>query len=152
MVQERGKLTSCRVAGVKIPTWITPLVLIVVTSVLIPNTSFLGHLCAVTVGYLCKYGFCYCLRNIQPLVSIGIMLTKPTVGLGYLKFLAPPERILRWIEGKLNLLGRLPHYVSVDQKQYGRFGILPQTDPDAPSGPSPIGMTWLNSGGQRLGP
>src|SRR5450432_2704822 len=39
-------------------------------------------------------------------------------GLGYIKFLAPPEKILRWIEGKLNLLGRLPHYVSVDQKTY----------------------------------
>ena len=46
-------------------------------------------------------------------------------GLGYLKILAPPEKVLRWIEGKLNLLGRLPHYVSIDQKTYGRYGILP---------------------------
>ncbi|KAK2802135.1 hypothetical protein FQN50_007499 [Emmonsiellopsis sp. PD_5] len=46
-------------------------------------------------------------------------------GLGYLKFLVPPEKVLRWIEGKLNLLGRLPHYVSVDQKTFGRYGILP---------------------------
>lgn len=37
------------------PTWITPLALIVVTSVLIPGTSFLGHLCGVTVGYLCEF-------------------------------------------------------------------------------------------------
>ena len=50
-------------------------------------------------------------------------------GLGYLKFLAPPEKILRWIEVKMNLLGRLPHYVSVDQKTYGRFGVLPTTTP-----------------------
>lgn len=146
----RSEADFYRVAGTKIPTWITPLVLIVVTSVLIPNTSFLGHMCAVTVGYLCKSSSdshkglsLRCVRN-----HANVLV----VGLGYLKFLAPPERILRWIEGKLNLLGRLPHYVSVDQKQYGRFGILPQTDPDAPTGPSPIGMTLLNSGGQRLGP
>lgn len=37
----------------------------------------------------------------------------------------PPEKVLRFIEGKLNLLGRLPHYVSVDQKTYGRYGVLP---------------------------
>ncbi|EPQ64314.1 BgtA-20460 [Blumeria graminis f. sp. tritici] len=84
-----------------IPTWISPLVMAIFVSVLIPNTSFLGHLCGLAFGY----GW----------------------GLGYLKFLAPPERALRWIEGKLNLLGRLPHYVSIDQKTYGRFGVLPTT-------------------------
>jgi len=61
----------------------------------------LGHLCGALIGYLW--------------------------GLGYIKFLAPPEKVLRWIEGKLNLLGRIPHYVSVDQKVYGRYGVLPQT-------------------------
>ncbi|KAK2739706.1 Glycosyl phosphatidyl inositol protein transamidase complex subunit [Onygenales sp. PD_40] len=83
----------------RIPTWTTPLFAIVVISALFSNTSFLGHLCSVAVGY--------------------------AFGLGYLKFLVPPEKILRWIEGKLNLLGRLPHYVSVDQKTFGRYGILP---------------------------
>ncbi|KAG8529190.1 uncharacterized protein KY384_005825 [Bacidia gigantensis] len=58
-------------------------------------------------------------------------------GLGYLKILAPPEKILRWIEGKLNLLGRLPHYVSIDQKTYGRYGVLPTAN--APAGSSPNG-------------
>lgn len=56
-VKRRGEgvmLTECRIASAKVPTWITPLALIVVTSVLIPHTSFLGHLCAVTVGYLCE--------------------------------------------------------------------------------------------------
>lgn len=48
--------------------------------------------------------------------------------LGYLKFLMPPERALRFVESKLNLLGRLPHYVSVDQKTYGRYGVLPTTN------------------------
>lgn len=115
------------IASAKVPTWITPLVLIVVTSVLVPGASFLGHMCAVVVGYL--------------------------FGLGYLKFLAPPERVSRWIEGKLNLLGRLPHYVSVDQKTAGRYNLLPSTNADGPSGHSvPIAMTWLGGGGQRLGP
>jgi hypothetical protein len=73
-----------------------------------------------------------------------------TGGLGYLKFLVPPEKILRWIEGKMNLLGRLPHYVSVDQKTYGRFGVLPTTNPTL-SGDAPIAMTYSPSA-QRLGP
>ncbi|KAI9738346.1 MAG: putative rhomboid protease [Cirrosporium novae-zelandiae] len=83
----------------KIPTWTTPLILATVIKILVPATSFLGHLCAVSTGYL--------------------------FGLGYLKFMAPPEKIMRWIEGKLNLLGRLPHYVSIDQKTFGRYGVLP---------------------------
>ena len=56
------------------------------------------------------------------------MIACASDGLGYLKILAPPEKVLRWIEGKLNLLGRLPHYVSMDQKTYGRYGVLPTTN------------------------
>ncbi|KAK5129766.1 hypothetical protein LTR08_002832 [Meristemomyces frigidus] len=85
----------------KIPTWTTPLALILVINFLVPHTSFLGHVCGAVVGYLW--------------------------GLGYIRFLAPHDKILRFIEGKLNLLGRLPHYVSVDQKTYGRYGVLPST-------------------------
>lgn len=85
----------------KIPTWTTPLFLILVINFLVPHTSLLGHLCGAAVGYLW--------------------------GLGYIRFLAPHDKILKWIEGKLNLLGRLPHYVSVDQKTYGRYGVLPST-------------------------
>ncbi|KAF7115807.1 hypothetical protein CNMCM5793_003447 [Aspergillus hiratsukae] len=83
----------------KIPTWTSPLFACALISIFVPNTSFLGHLSAIMIGYL--------------------------LGLGYLKVFVPPEKILRWIEGKLNLLGRLPHYVSVDQKTYGRYGVLP---------------------------
>ena len=75
-----------------------------------------------------------------------------TGGLGYLKFLVPPEWILRWIEGKMNLLGRLPHYVSVDQKTYGRFGVLPSVTPTLGGGSdTPIAMNYVGST-QRLGP
>ena len=73
------------------------------------------------------------------------------VGLGYLRILGPPERILRWVEGKLNLLGRLPHYVSVDQKTYGRYGVLPTPNSAAPHGGESSPMNFMG-GGQRLGP
>lgn len=73
-------------------------------------------------------------------------------GLGYLKFLAPPDWALRWIEGKLNLLGRLPHYVSVDQKTYGRYGVLPTTNATLPPpGDGNIALSYIGSS-QRLGP
>ncbi|CAO2656327.1 Nn.00g051300.m01.CDS01 [Neocucurbitaria sp. VM-36] len=104
----------------KIPTWTTPLILIVLTSALVPNVSLIGHLCGAGLGYVWATG--------------------------YIKFLVPPEKILRWIETKFNLLGRLPHYVSVDQKTYGRYGVLPTTSvplSNMPRSPEP---------GQRLGP
>ncbi|KAF2433852.1 putative rhomboid family protein [Tothia fuscella] len=91
----------------RLPTASIPLILIILTSILsnlhiLPPTSLLGHLCGAVVGY--------------------------AWGLGWIRFLAPPEKVLRWVEGKLNLLGRIPHYVSVDQKVYGRYGVLPQTN------------------------
>ncbi|KAI1826594.1 rhomboid family protein [Xylaria intraflava] len=104
-----------------VPTWTTPLIMVLVIEALIPSTSFLGHLCGVGTGYL--------------------------FGLGYLKFLAPPEWILRAIESRLNLLGRLPHYVSVDQKTYGRFGVLPTNTSN--SNTTPLGLMGST---QRLGP
>ncbi|KAI0165083.1 hypothetical protein GGR52DRAFT_557420 [Hypoxylon sp. FL1284] len=104
-----------------IPTWTTPLAMVLVIEALIPNTSFLGHLCGVGTGYL--------------------------FGLGYLKFLSPPEKALRWIEARLNLLGRLPHYISVDQKIYGRFGVLPTAN--TTSSTTPLGLIGST---QRLGP
>ncbi|KAL2751935.1 hypothetical protein ACRALDRAFT_1066384 [Sodiomyces alcalophilus JCM 7366] len=111
------------IATWQIPTWTMPLIMVVAVSALVPGTSFLGHLCSVCVGYL--------------------------FGLGYLRFLAPPEKILRWIESKLNLLGRLPHYVSVDRKTYGRFGVLPSSTHMGAVSPATLVM---DGPGQRLGP
>lgn len=109
--------------GFQIPTWTSALVAIFVINFLIPNTSLLGHLCSALVGYGWE--------------------------LGYLKFLVPPERILRWIESKLNLLGRLPHYVSVDQKTFGRYGVLPsREDPEVPG----TARSFFVGSSQRLGP
>ncbi|RDW94051.1 rhomboid protease family protein RBD2 [Aspergillus mulundensis] len=107
----------------KIPTWTSPLLICALVWILIPNNSFLGHLCSILIGYL--------------------------LGLGYLKVLVPPEKVLRFIEGKLNLLGRLPHYVSVDQKTYGRFGVLPTSG--APAGERGTPMSFMSGSSQRLG-
>ncbi|KAL5323432.1 hypothetical protein ACEPPN_007968 [Leptodophora sp. 'Broadleaf-Isolate-01'] len=35
----------------QIPTWITPFVMVLFVSVLVPNTSFLGHVCGLAFGY-----------------------------------------------------------------------------------------------------
>ncbi|KAK3941173.1 putative rhomboid protein 2 protein [Diplogelasinospora grovesii] len=110
------------IASYNIPTWISPLVLVLVVAALEPRSSLLGHLSGLAVGYFC--------------------------GLGYLKWLAPPEKVLRFVEGKLNLLGRLPHYVSVDQKTYGRFGVLPSTGSTGAPG---VALGFVGNG-QRLGP
>ncbi|KAJ2982959.1 hypothetical protein NQ176_g1043 [Zarea fungicola] len=104
-----------------IPTWTTPLLLAFVVAALVPSTSLLGHLCGLAVGYI--------------------------TGLGYVKYIAPPEWALRWLESKLNLLAILPHYVSVDQKTYGRFGVLPSSNRTGGSAAAElVGST------QRLGP
>ncbi|KAL2134619.1 hypothetical protein VTI74DRAFT_11361 [Chaetomium olivicolor] len=110
------------IAGTNIPTWTPPLIMVLLMAFLVPSSSALGHFAGLVVGY------------------IG--------GLGYVKYLAPPEWALRWIEGKLNLLGRLPHYVSVDQKTYGRFGVLPLTN----VAPAPVISPGLIGSNQRLGP
>lgn len=66
-----------------------------------------------------------------------------------MKFLSPPEKALRFIESKLKLLQRLPRYVSVDQKTYGRFGVLPSAG--GPSGSPGVALGAVGST-QRLGP
>ena len=38
----------------RIPTWTTPLIALIFVTALIPNTSFLGHVCSLGVGYICK--------------------------------------------------------------------------------------------------
>lgn len=109
-----------------IPTWTTPLITAAVVSALAPGNavSLLGHLCALAVGYVC--------------------------GLGYLKWLSPPEKVLRFLESRLNLLQRLPRYVSVDAKTYGRFGVLPGAG--GAGGPVPGIPLGVVGSTQRLGP
>jgi hypothetical protein len=129
------------IGSTRVPTWTTPLVMVVIVAALIPRTSTTGHLCAVAVGYLRR-----CLSCAPRCIGASpLFLAKADphpVGLGYLKTLYPPEWALRWVENRFNLLARLPHYVSVDQKTYGRFGVLPTTN----QGPGPA-PTLLNTFG-----
>jgi hypothetical protein len=43
------------VGTVKVPTWTIPLVVAVLTAILVPHTSFLGHICGLGIGYICKH-------------------------------------------------------------------------------------------------
>lgn len=145
----------------RIPTWTTPLIVLLFVTALFPLAPFLAHICSLGVGYICKrfrptsasLQSTHSLSTSKPNTFPDPILTSVTDGLGYLKILAPPEKVLRWLEGKLNLLGRLPHYVSIDQKTYGRYGVLPTTNAPAVSGAGegPVPMTYLGST-QRLGP
>ena len=42
-----------------IPTWTTPLAALVVAALVMPRSSFLGHLCGLLVGYLCTFPQAY---------------------------------------------------------------------------------------------
>lgn len=138
------------IATYNIPTWTTPLFLMMVISALVPSSSLLGHLCGLAVGYICTFRHSdFLLSNMKVRVNIRRLLTCETGGLGYMKFLSPPEKALRFIESKLNLLQRLPRYVSVDQKTYGRFGVLPSAT--GTSGPPGVALGAVGST-QRLGP
>lgn len=51
-----GWLSIYSISTCKIPTWTTPLLVLLFVTALVPNTSFLGHLCSVGIGYICA---CY---------------------------------------------------------------------------------------------
>ncbi|KAL2115034.1 hypothetical protein VTJ04DRAFT_10697 [Mycothermus thermophilus] len=89
-----------------IPTWTAPLAMVVIAALFMPGSSMLGHLCGLAVGYV--------------------------FGMGYLNRLIPPDGVCRWIETKLKLKARVPYYVSIDQKAFGRGGVLPGTNSGVP--------------------
>ncbi|KAK3301515.1 uncharacterized protein B0H64DRAFT_383836 [Chaetomium fimeti] len=103
-----------------IPTWTAPIAVLLVAILVTPGSSALGHACGLGVGYV--------------------------FGLGYLKFLVPPDKVMRFIETRLKLRSWSSYYVSVDQKTYGREGVIPLTTLVPVVGP---GLTGSN---QRLGP
>lgn len=71
----------------QIPTWITPLVMVLFVSVLIPNTSFLGHVCGLSFGYGCMWFShvgkdCYWLyQGLLDISSFSRRLNGPSDGL-----------------------------------------------------------------------
>ena len=48
-------LMLCSIGDNRIPTWTTPLAPLIFVSALVPNTSFLGHLCGLAIGYVCQF-------------------------------------------------------------------------------------------------
>ncbi|PKS10867.1 hypothetical protein jhhlp_002624 [Lomentospora prolificans] len=99
LAQTRKTRPSVIVGSFRVPTWTALLVAIILKEICLPSSSLLGPLCGAVIGYAC--------------------------GRGVLGWLAPPERLLRWLEAKLTLLRRLPHYISMDQNGQGRYGTLP---------------------------
>lgn len=62
-----------------IPTWTKPFIILVVTAVILPGSSFLGHLLGLCAGFL--------------------------MAMGHLKFMIePPSKVVLWIESKLAFL------------------------------------------------
>ncbi len=59
----------------QVPTWTTPLFVVLVVSALVPNTSLLGHLCGLAVGYLCTSCF-YAARIPRPTLFLSLLLTR----------------------------------------------------------------------------
>jgi hypothetical protein len=110
-----------------IPTWTAPLAMVVIAALFMPGSSMLGHLCGLAVGYVCT------LSSFQPFpFPRSTQLIPHKVGMGYLNRLIPPDGVCRWIETKLKLKARVPYYVSIDQKAFGRGGVLPGTNSGVP--------------------
>ena len=63
---EKSKLRQvCSISTYRIPTWTTPLVGLIFVTALVPNTSFLGHVCSVATGYICEFNIFHRLRIIE---------------------------------------------------------------------------------------
>lgn len=99
--------------------WMMLIGVLFVMVVLVLSLSFWGYVVGLVIGYGGMFFLIFNKKEKRQCVDV-----KGVVGLGYVKFFVLLEKILRWIEGKLNLLGRLLYYVSIDQKMYGRFGVL----------------------------
>ena len=109
----------------RLPTLAIPFLLILLTAILVPHTSILGHICGMVIGF----GW----------------------GAGYLKILIPPAKYRRWIDDKLMLRTRLSSSyvdVSLDRPSGGQWGgILPMTGEAIDLEHSSAGNTGI-----RLGP
>ena len=53
-VKTAGFQPNYNIVGQEIPTWLTPILWMVLASFLVPGSSALGHFCGLVVGYACK--------------------------------------------------------------------------------------------------
>lgn len=52
-----------------IPTWTTPIALLLCVAALVPSSSFLGHLAGLVVGYICMFFLSLTLAPYSPPIS-----------------------------------------------------------------------------------
>ncbi|KAK9247207.1 hypothetical protein V1506DRAFT_532631 [Lipomyces tetrasporus] len=113
---------------VQIPTWSTPIITLIVIALLLPGSSFLGHV----YGLLAGYGY----------------------GLGYLNFGKIPQQAILNSETvlvKYNLTKAIPRFISDDSASKHRVIIDTTVDAGVPSGnASPVlsPITGAGQGGQ----
>ncbi|KAK9235546.1 hypothetical protein V1525DRAFT_259784 [Lipomyces kononenkoae] len=97
--------------SIQIPTWSTPIITLVIIALLLPGSSFLGHL----YGLLTGYGY----------------------GLGYLNFGKIPQHLILNSESvllKYSLTKAIPRFVSDDSASKHRVVIDTTVDAGVPSG------------------
>ncbi|KAK9462777.1 uncharacterized protein V1516DRAFT_671093 [Lipomyces oligophaga] len=96
---------------IHIPTWTTPIITLLVIAVLLPGSSFLGHLFGLVVGYL--------------------------YGLGYLNSARLPPLVINKLEShlaKYNLNKALPRFISDESASKHRVVFDSSIDAGVPSG------------------
>lgn len=90
MILGRGRSGAIIFAGRQIPYWSLPLILLALSTIFLPGSSFLGHCCAIAVGAL--------------------------FGTGRVDFLLLPQEIVKWLERKGHMVvALLPGYVTAEE-------------------------------------
>ncbi|CDO56157.1 similar to Saccharomyces cerevisiae YPL246C RBD2 Possible rhomboid protease [Geotrichum candidum] len=86
---EQSAMPTTSITGnFKIPTWTKPFIVLIVTAIILPGSSFLGHLLGLVFGFL--------------------------LAMGKLKFMVePPGKVILWIEKRIDFLIKL-----IQQKFY----------------------------------
>jgi len=111
------------ILGYEFPSWISPIVWMVLASFLVPSSNLLGHFCGLIIGYA------YACR--------------------YLRLLEPSEWILAKVEKTLGfVLLKLPWYVSLEKRtELNYMEFLPMASPRvASSGNAEEGLAGTGAG------
>jgi membrane associated rhomboid family serine protease len=106
-LEQSAMPTTSITANFKIPTWTKPFIVLIVTAIILPGSSFLGHLLGLVFGFL--------------------------LAMGKLKFMVePPGKVILWIEKRIDFLIKLIpsqfHYVKeIDaiEIRKGEFQSIP---------------------------
>lgn len=81
-LEQSAMPTTSVTADIKIPTWSKPFIVLIVTAIILPGSSFLGHLLGLIFGFM--------------------------LAMGKLKFMVePPGKVILWIEKRIDFLIKL---------------------------------------------